>query len=50
MPVEKALDIMAKDVPHALNASCFEALKSVIRDGGENLDVAEMGSGDVTAR
>jgi putative nucleotidyltransferase with HDIG domain len=30
MPVEKALSIMAKDVPHALDQTCFEALKAEI--------------------
>jgi len=30
MPVEKALSIMAKDVPHALDQTCFEALKAEV--------------------
>jgi putative nucleotidyltransferase with HDIG domain len=30
MPVEKALSIMAKDVPHALDQTCFDALKAEI--------------------
>lgn len=30
LPVEKVLEIMARDVPHALDASCFEALKSLV--------------------
>jgi putative nucleotidyltransferase with HDIG domain len=31
MPAEKALSIMAGDVPHALDESCFEALKAEVR-------------------
>jgi HD-GYP domain-containing protein (c-di-GMP phosphodiesterase class II) len=29
MPIEKVLEIMSKDVPHALDAECFEVLKSL---------------------
>jgi HD-GYP domain-containing protein (c-di-GMP phosphodiesterase class II) len=29
MPVEKVLEIMGKDVPHALDAECFEVLKAL---------------------
>ena len=31
MPVEKALSIMAKEVPHALDQACFEALKAEVQ-------------------
>ena len=34
LPTEKVLEIMSKDVPDALDASCFEALKSVIQQEG----------------
>jgi HD-GYP domain-containing protein (c-di-GMP phosphodiesterase class II) len=29
LPLEKVLDIISKDVPHALDESCFEALKTI---------------------
>jgi HD-GYP domain-containing protein (c-di-GMP phosphodiesterase class II) len=29
MPLEKVLEIMSKDVPHALDAECFDVLKSL---------------------
>ena len=29
LPLEMVLEIISKDVPHALDASCFEALKAV---------------------
>jgi HD-GYP domain-containing protein (c-di-GMP phosphodiesterase class II) len=31
MPLEKVLQIMEKDVPHALDASCFDALKAIVK-------------------
>ena len=31
LPVERALDIIAKDVPLALDESCFAALKSIVK-------------------
>jgi HD-GYP domain-containing protein (c-di-GMP phosphodiesterase class II) len=30
LPLEKVLEIMEREVPHALDASCFEALKSFV--------------------
>jgi putative nucleotidyltransferase with HDIG domain len=30
LPLEKVLEIMEREVPHALDASCFEALKSLV--------------------
>jgi len=29
LPTEKVLEIISKEVPHALDESCFEALKAV---------------------
>jgi hypothetical protein len=29
MPLQKVFEIMGRDVPHALNVTCLEALKAV---------------------
>ncbi len=33
MPLEQVFEIMAKDVPHAIDGTCFEALKKVALGG-----------------
>ena len=34
LPKERVLEIISKDVPEALDASCFEALQSVVQQEG----------------
>jgi HD-GYP domain-containing protein (c-di-GMP phosphodiesterase class II) len=40
LPLEKVLEIISEEVPHALDASCFEALKAVAQT--EALPVATL--------